>query len=173
MVPARRRAFPLAGDFTPRFQAGQQRANPFAVHAGTRAFDVGEAEVAPLLTNGREHEFRLCAAWRFDLPDALLELLASLGEGEQKEVHRRPRVVFAVVPALRTLFENFVVTLFVLFSDLQVRAGFADEFQGVAVAAHLLLVAVAQGSLSENPYAPPVRRLRQARSTTAVGVQIA
>ena len=52
VVPARRRAFPLAGDVTPRFQAGQQRANPFAAHAGTRAFDVSEAEVTQLLANG-------------------------------------------------------------------------------------------------------------------------
>jgi hypothetical protein len=141
--------------------------------ARTGVLNVADSEWAGLRFNRRLNESSFRPAWRFDLPDALLELLASLHEGEQKEVHRRSRVVFAVVPALRTLFENFVVTLFVLFSDRQVRAAFVDQFQGVAVTAHFLLVAIAQGRLSENPYAPPARRLRPARSTAAVGVQIA
>src|ERR1035437_1117164 len=78
---------------------------------------VADPEWAGLRFNRRLNESSFRPAWRFDLPDALLELLASLHEGEQKEVHRRPRVVFAVVPALRTLFEHFVVTLFVLFNE--------------------------------------------------------
>ena len=87
MAPARRRAFPLAGNLARRFQVGQQSANPFAAHAGTRAFDVSEAEVAQFLTNGREHEFRLCAARRFDLADALL--VSARTRTESRGAHAR------------------------------------------------------------------------------------
>ena len=67
--------------------------------------------------NGGLHQGGLFTARGFELADALLEFLARLREDEEQEIHRRPRVVFALVPALGTLFEDFVVALLVLLDE--------------------------------------------------------
>ncbi len=64
--------------------------------------------------------------------DALLKFLARLRENEEQETHRRPRIVFAFVPALRRLFEDFVVSLLVFFNDA-FEADVAANFQPAMV----------------------------------------
>lgn len=70
-----------------------------------------------MLPNGREHQFRLRAAGRFDLPGALLKFgVASADDGEQ-QIHPGREFVPAFVPALGTAVEDFVVILLRLFDE--------------------------------------------------------
>ena len=50
------------------------------------------------------------------MPDSLFEFFVGVFKNEQQIVHVRPWILLALVPALGTLLQGFVVTLFVLFS---------------------------------------------------------
>ena len=66
------------------------------------------------------------------MADAALKFFARLRQGVEQEIDRWPWVVFALVPALRALFEDFIVTFLVLF-DKPFEADVAAHFQSAMV----------------------------------------
>src|SRR5208283_3367275 len=102
MAPTRRRAFAPAGNFAGRLQIAEQRANPFATHAGAGAFDFRKLKVAGLPANRGDDEFRLGAAFGFDVSGALLELGVATADDGEEQVHPRRQFVTSFVPVLRT-----------------------------------------------------------------------
>ena len=108
-------------------------ADQIQADAGTIGPKVSYPETPHLPINRREYHRGFFAARRLELTDALLELLARLGEDEEQEIHRRPRIVFALVPARGALFEHFVLTLFVLL-DEAFEADVAPGFDSAVIA---------------------------------------
>lgn len=107
---------------------------PDQIHSHTRTFALKrrDGKLSGLTRNGSLDQGGFLAAWRFELTDTLLKFLASLSENEQKKIHRRPRIMFALVPALGALFEHFVIAFFVVLDDA-FQAVIAAHFQSAVV----------------------------------------
>lgn len=112
-------------------QPGQEPTDQIQTDTGTGGLQISDTKNADLPINGGEHGFGLFATRRSEVADVLLELLARLREDEEQEIHGRPRVVFAFVPALGALFEDLVVALFVVLNDAfetDVASGFEAQW---------------------------------------------
>jgi hypothetical protein len=67
-------------------QPGQDLADQIQTDAGTSRLQVSHAEGADLAFNRCKNRFGFFTPWRFDLSDALLEVLAPLREDEEQEI---------------------------------------------------------------------------------------
>ena len=86
----------------------QHLANQIEAYTWTGSLNIRHAELAVLTSDGRFDERGFFAAWTLDLTESVFEFPVCLRQRVEEEIDRRPGIVLAFMPALRTLFEDLV-----------------------------------------------------------------
>jgi hypothetical protein len=77
----------------------------------------GNAKTATCPVNGAQNEIRLFPSRALKLPETRFKLPVCGLDNEKNIIDVRPRIVFALVPAVGALLKSFVVPLLVLFDE--------------------------------------------------------